>query len=48
MEPNAREIDLDWSDPAAVPGEWNMYYVRLSQSNDAMAWASPLWVRYEP
>ena len=48
MEPKTREIDLEWSDQAAAPGEWNMYYVRLKQRNQAMAWASPLWVRYEP
>ncbi len=48
MEPKTAEIDLDWSDPAAVEGEWNMYYVRLKQRNEAMAWASPLWIRYEP
>ena len=48
MEPKAMAVDLQWSDPAAVEGEWNMYYIRLRQSNEAMAWASPLWVRYEP
>ena len=48
MEPKSREIDLDWSDPAAAAGEWNMYYVRLEQRNAAMAWASPIWIRYQP
>ena len=48
MEPGRVSVDLDWSDPAAVAGEWNMYYVRLRQRNEAMAWASPLWIRYEP
>ena len=48
MEPKAMSVDLQWSDPAAVAGEWNMYYIRLRQRNEAMAWASPLWVRYEP
>lgn len=48
MEPKVRDIDLDWSDPAAAPGQWNMYYVRIRQRNHAMAWASPLWIRYEP
>ena len=48
MEPREAEIDLDWSDTAATAGEWNMYYVRLKQRNEAMAWASPLWIRYEP
>ena len=48
MEPGTQEIDLDWSDPSAKADEWNMYYVRLKQRNEAMAWASPLWIRYEP
>ena len=48
MEPKAMSVDLEWSDPAAARDEWNMYYVRLRQRNEAMAWASPLWVRYEP
>ncbi|MDE0103914.1 MAG: hypothetical protein OXN89_16195 [Bryobacterales bacterium] len=48
MEPRAVQVNLEWSDPAAKPGEWNMYYVRMSQRNKAMAWASPMWIRYEP
>lgn len=48
MEPRSSEVDLDWSDPAAVVGEWNMYYVRLEQRNAAMAWASPIWIQYLP
>ena len=48
MEPRQSEVDLDWSDPAAVVGEWNMYYVRLEQRNAAMAWASPIWIQYQP
>ena len=48
MEPRTEEVSLQWSDPAAEPGKWNMYYVRLSQRNRAMAWASPIWIRYEP
>ncbi len=48
IAPKRSEIDFDWSDPAAVAGEWNMYYVRLEQSNAAMAWASPIWIQYQP
>ena len=48
MEPRQSEVDLDWSDPAAAVGEWNMYYVRLEQRNAAMAWASPIWIQYQP
>ncbi len=48
MEPRTAEVDLDWSDASAVANAWNMYYVRLKQRNEALAWASPLWIRYEP
>ena len=48
MSPEQERIDLEWGDSAAAAGEWNMYYVRLKQRNEAMAWASPLWIRYEP
>ncbi len=48
MAPGKREIDLVWTDSAAVADDWNMYYVRLKQRNEAMAWASPLWVHYQP
>lgn len=48
MQPESLEVDLAWSDSAAQGGEWHMYYVRLKQRNEAMAWASPLWIRYEP
>lgn len=48
MTPGIQDVDLGWSDPAAAAGEWNMYYVRLKQRNEALAWASPLWILYEP
>jgi hypothetical protein len=25
-----------------------MYYVRLMQEDGKMAWASPMWIKYEP
>ena len=48
FEPRRRTVDIAWSDPAAVAGQVNMYYVRLRQRNEALAWASPLWVDYRP
>lgn len=48
MEPRSVEVDLDWTDTSAVAGESNMYYVRLKQRDEAMAWASPLWIQYDP
>ncbi len=48
FEPRKQIIDLDWSDPAAAAGQVNMYYVRLQQRNEALAWASPMWIEYKP
>ncbi len=48
FEPRKQGIDIVWSDPAAVAGQVNMYYVRLRQRNEALAWASPLWIDYRP
>ena len=46
--PRKRTVDIDWYDPAAAAGQVNMYYVRLQQRNEALAWASPLWIEYRP
>ncbi len=48
FEPRKQTVDIDWSDPVAVAGQVNMYYVRLRQRNEALAWASPLWIEYKP
>jgi hypothetical protein len=48
FEPKRRTVDMTWSDQAARAGEVNMYYVRVMQENSAMAWASPMWIRYSP
>lgn len=47
FNPGERVVDLNWTDSAAITGEWNMYYVRLKQRNEALAWASPLWILYQ-
>ncbi|MCS6859374.1 MAG: hypothetical protein NZT92_03520 [Abditibacteriales bacterium] len=48
VEPRRRDVKLSWTDNAAQAGAVNMYYVRLMQEDGKMAWASPLWIRYEP
>ena len=48
VEPKKREVKLSWTDNAAKAGAVNMYYVRIMQEDGKMAWASPMWVRYEP
>ena len=40
IRPDRQQIDVEFTDPDAVSGEaW--YYVRLLQSDDAIAWGSP-------
>jgi hypothetical protein len=46
-EPKQRSVRLSWTDTAARRGATQMYYVRIQQQGGAMAWASPMWVRYE-
>ena len=48
FEPGQAEVQLSWTDRDARPGKVNMYYVRIQQTNEALAWASPFWIRYEP
>src|SRR5262249_54534559 len=47
-KPGQRAVNLTWTDQAAQPGALNMYYVRIQQQDGKLAWASPLWVRYQP
>jgi hypothetical protein len=48
VEPNKRSVKLSWTDNAAKAGAVNMYYVRVMQEDGKMAWASPMWIRYQP
>ncbi|MBI1358307.1 MAG: hypothetical protein GC160_28565 [Acidobacteria bacterium] len=48
FEPGTAQVSFSWTDGAAQEGKTQMYYVRVQQRNGALAWASPLWVRYEP
>jgi hypothetical protein len=43
--PNTREVDFQYSDPAAGKGP-HWYYVRVEQKNGELAWSSPIWVKY--
>jgi hypothetical protein len=42
---NQKEFKLTWTDPewSTLSGE-NWYYVRVIQTDDEMAWTSPMWV----
>jgi hypothetical protein len=46
-EAKESELKLTWKDDMAVAGETSYYYVRLEQADKKLAWASPMWIRYE-
>ena len=46
-EPNKNEVDLTFTDDDAKPGESHYYYVRVELADTNLAWASPMWVKYE-
>lgn len=45
--PDLRELSFTYTDREVTPGE-HYYYVRVIQDDDNMAWASPIWIIYEP
>ncbi len=47
-EPGRAEVSLRWVDEAAEPGKTYLYYVRIAQDDGKYAWASPLWITYQP
>jgi hypothetical protein len=44
-EPNAANAEFDYTDTNAGNGE-SWYYVRVMQADRAMAWGSPIWIKY--
>ena len=44
--PDAQEVSLKWTDDTAVAGKASYYYVRLEQADGKLAWASPMWIRW--
>jgi len=45
--PDLRELSFTYTDREVTPGE-HYYYVRVIQDDENMAWASPIWITYEP
>ena len=43
VKPGMREVDFAYTDREPGEGE-NFYYVRAIQTNDEIAWSSPIWV----
>src|SRR5262249_10586564 len=45
LKPGKHEYKGSWTDPAPATGT-HYYYIRVQQSDDQLAWASPLWINY--
>ena len=42
MNPGSEDVEFEYTDREAEDGE-NFYYVRAVQTNDEIAWSSPIW-----
>ena len=47
-EPGKTDFHAGYRDMGAKPGETHYYYVRVQQSDGNLAWASPMWITYQP
>ncbi|MCH7687701.1 MAG: hypothetical protein IH899_13625 [Planctomycetes bacterium] len=47
-EPKKQKVNLSYTDMDIKPGESHYYYVRVEQTDGNLAWASPLWITYQP
>jgi len=47
-EPKEQKVTLRYTDMDAKPGKSSYYYVRVEQSDGNLAWASPMWITYQP
>ncbi|HWB01162.1 MAG TPA: hypothetical protein VG713_21885 [Pirellulales bacterium] len=47
-EPNERRVHRTVTDADAAPGKTSYYYVRIEQADGNLAWASPMWITYQP
>ncbi|HYT88314.1 MAG TPA: DUF3604 domain-containing protein, partial [Gemmataceae bacterium] len=45
LRPKGREYRGTWTDPNPAQGT-HYYYIRVLQTDDEIAWASPLWIDY--
>ncbi len=46
-EPKQVQIQFQYTDDDAKPGESHYYYVRVTQEDGNLAWASPMWITYQ-
>jgi hypothetical protein len=47
-EPKERKVSLRYTDMDAGEGDSHYYYVRIEQADGNLAWASPMWITYQP
>jgi hypothetical protein len=47
-KPMKQEVKLRYTDADAEAGKTHFYYVRVEQSDGNLAWASPMWITYQP
>jgi hypothetical protein len=47
-EPKEGKVTLHYTDMDAKQGKSSYYYVRVEQSDGNLAWASPMWITYQP
>jgi hypothetical protein len=47
-DPNEQQVERQYTDNDAKPGETSYYYVRVEQADGNLAWASPMWITYKP
>jgi hypothetical protein len=45
-EPNRPRVEFEWADHERRGAGLSWYYVRATQDNGELAWASPIWVRF--
>ena len=41
--PDATTVNFEYRDRNPIPGE-SYYYVRILQTNNQVAWSSPIWI----
>ncbi len=46
--PNKRQVKFRWTDNQPTVGKTSFYYVRIDQQDGQIAWASPMWITYQP
>ncbi|HTU92029.1 MAG TPA: hypothetical protein VMF69_18240 [Gemmataceae bacterium] len=47
-EPKEQKVTLRYTDMDAKQGQSHYYYVRVEQADGNLAWASPMWITYQP